>query len=176
LDSRTVADYRFVRIREDRYRFEPTGEEAPFVVCDSADWVLVIPLTESGEVVFIRQYRHGVQQVVLEVPGGVVDQGESPEQTAARELREETGYTAERVRHLGRMMPNPAINSAYCHVVLAEGCRHTDQPEFDPFEKIDVLRRPLSEVPEMIRRGEIDHALVIAAFGLMETNASPSSG
>ncbi len=171
LRSRSIIQYEFVGIREDRYRFEPTGAEAPFVVCESADWVLVIPVTHDGQVVLIRQYRHGVQQVVLEVPGGVVDAGESPEAAAARELREETGFSAGRVQLLGTMMPNPAINSASCHVVLAEGCHRTAEPQLDPFEKIDVLLRPLAEVPEMIRCGELSHALVIAAFALMDNHA-----
>ncbi len=168
LDSRTIADYEFVRLREDWYRFEPTGAEAPFVVCDSADWVLVIALTSDEQVVLVRQYRHGVREVVLEVPGGIVDKDESLEQAALRELREETGFTAERVRVLGAMMPNPAINSACCHAVLAEGCHRTDEPAPDPFEEFEVLVRPLAEVPEMIRTGELRQALVIAAFGLME--------
>ena len=168
LHSRSIADYEFVRLREDWYRFEPTGAEAPFVVCDSADWVLVIALTADEQVVLVRQYRHGVRKVVLEVPGGVVDKEESPEQAAVRELREETGFTAERVRLLGTMMPNPAINSASCHVALAEGCQRTDEPSPDPFEKFEVLLRPLARIPEMIRTGQLRHALVIAAFGLME--------
>ncbi len=176
LGSRVVADYKFVRIREDSYRFEPTGAEAPFVVCDSADWVLVIAVTDDGQVVLVRQYRHGVRQVVLEIPGGVVDSGETPERAAVRELQEETGFTAERVRCLGTMMPNAAINSASCHVVLAEGCRLTDRPRLDPFEKIEVLLRPFDEVPEMIRTGQIRHALVIAAFGLLETMREPGGG
>ena len=168
LNSRPIADYQFVRLREDWYRFEPTGAEAPFVVCDSADWVLVIALTTDEQVVLVRQYRHAIRQVVLEVPGGIIDAGESIEQAAARELREETGFTAERVRVLGRLIPNPAINSASCHAVLAEGCHRTNEPTPDPFEKFDVLVRPMAEIPKMIGSGELRHALVIAAFGLMQ--------
>ncbi len=167
LESRIIADYDFLSIREDRYRFEPTGAEAPFVVCDSADWALVIATTTDDDIILVRQYRHGIQEVVLEVPGGVVDEGESPEEAAIRELQEETGFAAGSVRLLGKMMPNPAINSAYCHVVLAEDCRETGEPQLDPFEKIEVLLRPMSQVPEMVRTGEISHGLVIAAFGLM---------
>ncbi len=66
------------------------------------------------------------------------------------------------------MMPNPAINSAYCHVILAEECHKAGEPQLDPFEKIEVLLRPIGQVPEMIRTGEICHGLVIAAFGLMD--------
>ena len=173
LSTRQVADYRILRLREDRYRFEPTQQEADFVVCDSRDWALVIPVTPDGQVVLIRQYRHGVRQVVLEIPGGVLDDGETPEASAARELREETGYAAESIRLVGKMFPNPALNNAYVHVLLAEGCRMAGEPQPDPFERIDVILRPLADIPSMIAAGEISHGLVIAAFalaGIVRTN------
>lgn len=168
LDSRRIAEYPILHIREDRYRFEPTGAESRFVVCDSLDWALVIATTEEGQIVLVRQYRHGVRDDVLEVPGGVLDPGETPEMAAVRELREETGYVPERVRYLGHMLPNPAINSARLHIVVAEGCRATASRDLDPFEQIEVVLRPRDEVPAMIRRQEINHALVIAAFALAE--------
>ena len=166
LSTRLIADYRIVRLREDRYLFEPKRTEATFVVCDSADWVLVIPVTDDGQVVLVRQFRHGVRQVVLEVPGGLLDPGETPEASATESLREETGYQAERIRLVGKMLPNPAINSASIHIVLAEGCRPAGDQNLDPFEQIEVLLRPLADIPGMIASGEIDHALVVAAFAL----------
>jgi 8-oxo-dGTP pyrophosphatase MutT (NUDIX family) len=169
LDSCQIAQYPILRLREDRYRFEPTGAESRFIVCDTADWALVIPTTSDGRLILIRQYRHGVQEVVLEVPGGVLDQGESPEEAARRELREETGYEAGRVRYLGKMLPNPAINNARLHVVVAEDCRWAGAPQLDPFEQIEVVLRPIQDVPAMIRGGEIAHALVIASFAFLES-------
>ena len=168
LGSREIREYRVLRIREDRYRFEPTRTEADFAVCESADWVLVIPRTADGQVVFIRQFRHGVRQVVLEVPGGLVDKGESPEETAARELREETGYAAGSFRYLGRLLPNPALNTAVCHVVLAENCHQAGKTNFDPLEQIELVLRPLDALGDMIRNGELCHAQAMAAFTLME--------
>jgi ADP-ribose pyrophosphatase len=166
LSTRQIADYRILRLREDRYRFEPTQQEADFVVCDSRDWALVIPVTPDGQVILVRQYRHGVRQVVLEIPGGVLDDGESPEASAARELREETGYAAESIRLVGKMFPNPAINNADVHVLLAEGCRKAGDQNLDPFERIDVILRPQADIPSMIAAGELRHGLVIAAFAL----------
>jgi 8-oxo-dGTP pyrophosphatase MutT (NUDIX family) len=159
-----VGDYKLIRLREDRYRFEPTQVEADFLVCDTADWVLVIPITREREVVFVRQYRHGIQRVVLEIPGGVCDPGESPEGAAARELREETGFEAGSSRYVGPLMPNAALNNARCHVVVAKDCRLAGAPAPDPLEQLDVVLRPLDDVPAMIRSGELSHALVIAAF------------
>ena len=169
LERRQIAQYPILRLQEDRYRFEPTGAESCFVVCDSADWALIIPTTPEGQVILIRQFRHGVRDVVLEVPGGVLDVGESPEEAARRELREETGYEPGRTRYVGQMLPNPAINNARLHVVVAEDCRWAGTPQLDAFEQIEVVLRPRQEVPAMIRSGEINHALVIAAFALLES-------
>lgn len=174
LASRYVAQYKIVRVREDRYRLAPQNAESDFVVCESPDWVLVIPWTDEGQVVFIHQYRHGVQQVVLELPGGVIDAGESPVETALRELREETGFTAERVRWLGRLWPNPALNTAGYHVCVADGCRRAHAPALELLEQIDVVLQPRAAVPDLIRRGDLCHAQVIAAFALEELMRSAS--
>lgn len=172
LGSRQIADFKILRLREDRYRFEPSGAEADFAVCDSADWAFVIPITTDDEVVFVRQFRHGVRQVVLELPGGLMDDDEPPEVTAARELQEETGYRAGRLRRLGKLLPNPGLNTASCYVFLAEECRLAGQPDLDPLEQIDVVLKPLGEVWEMIRTGELCHAQAIAAFALMKAGRS----
>lgn len=164
LASRTLAQFKFIRVRSDRYLFEPTQLEGDFVVCESPDWVLVVAVTIDRQVVLVRQYRHGIGDVVLEVPGGVVDPGESPESAAVRELREETGYAPGRVRYVGRLMPNPALNTAYCHVVLAEECRLAGSQNPDPLEQIEPVVRDLDDVPHMIGSGELPHALSIAAF------------
>jgi len=164
LDSREVSNERIFRMRHDRYRFEPTAAERDFVVLDSPDWVNVVPVTGDGQVVLIRQYRHGIRQVTLEIPGGMVDPDESPREAALRELEEETGYVADRARLLGRIAPNPAILNNRCHMFLAEGCRRVADPKLDPFERIEVVLRPLAEIPEMVRSGEIFHGLVLNAF------------
>jgi len=168
LGSRYLREFRVLRLREDRYRFEPSGNETDFAICESADWVLVIPFTPDDEVVFVRQYRHGVRQVVLEVPGGMVDGKESPQETAARELQEETGYVAESIQIIGRLMPNPALNDAHFHVAVATGCRRTTEPSPDPWEKIEVSLYPRDQIRSLMQSGDLCHAQVIAAFALLE--------
>ena len=171
LGSRYVREYKILRVREDRYRFKPTGAEADFVICDSADWVVIVPITKDGDIVFVRQFRHGVRQVVLETPGGIMDPGEDPAETAARELLEETGFEAATWEMPGALFPNPALNNARCHVAVARECSKTSEPSLDPFERIDVELRPQSQLKKMIQSGELCHAQAIAAFclaGMME--------
>jgi ADP-ribose diphosphatase len=167
LGSSSVSDHRIFRIRHDLYRFEPSGAERDFVVLDCPDWVNVIPLTDDGQVVLIRQFRHGTRDVTLEVPGGVVEAHETPETAAVRELSEETGYAPARVKSLGFVSPNPAIQGNRSYTYLAEGCRLTAAPRPDAFEDIEVLLRPLKDIRDLIRSGEISHSLIVAAFALM---------
>jgi ADP-ribose pyrophosphatase len=169
LGSRMVSDHRILRVRHDLYRFEPSRREGEFVVLESPDWVNVIPLTDDGQVVLIRQYRHGIRSATLEIPGGLIDPGEAPEAAAVRELREETGYVAGKIQALGRVRPNPAIQNNFQYCYLAEGCSKTGEPHLDPFECVEVVPTPLAEIPELIRREEISNSLVVVAFYLMST-------
>jgi 8-oxo-dGTP pyrophosphatase MutT (NUDIX family) len=167
LRSHDVSDHHIFRLRHDLYRFEPSGQERDFVVIDTASWVNVVAITTEGNVVLIRQFRHGIQDVTMEIPGGMMDEGEAPEAAAARELREETGYVAEKIHLLGRVLPNPAVQNNFLYLFAAEGCRKTGKTQLDAFECIDVLERPLDAIPEMIHNGEISHSMVITAFAFM---------
>jgi ADP-ribose pyrophosphatase len=164
LRRRAISDHRIFRIRHDDYRFEPTGAERDFVVLECPDWVNVVPVTDDDRVVLVRQYRHGIEELSLEIPGGVVDRGEDPQQAAVRELREETGYVPQTVRLLGRVHPNPAIQGNWSYSFLAEGCRLEASINPDPFENIEVVLMPRSEIPGLIRRGEITNSMVLNAF------------
>ncbi len=179
LNSQHVSDHRVFRIRHDLYRFEPSGAERDFVVLDSPDWVNIVPVTTEGEVVLVRQYRHGVRRLSLEIPGGVVDGSESPEEAAVRELKEETGFVPEQVRLLGRLHPNPAIQNNSCYMYLAEGCRRVAEPQLDPFEGIEVLLHPVDEIADLVCREEILHGLALNALafaGLVRPSTSVRAG
>ena len=132
---------------------------------ESPDWVNVIPLTLEGNVILIRQYRHGTEDVTLEVPGGMVDAADAdPSVSAARELREETGYEVEAIIHLGSVAPNPAFLNNQCHSYLALGVRPVHEVALDGAEDIAFEEIPLAAIPDLIRSGAITHSLTITAF------------
>jgi 8-oxo-dGTP pyrophosphatase MutT (NUDIX family) len=162
-----MADYRIFQVRHDRYRLETSGAEQDFVVLEAPDWVNIVPITDRGEVVLVNQYRHGIRRATLEIPGGIIDPHESPEEAAVRELEEETGYVPERVERLGRVTPNPAILDNHCYSYLAQGCRLTAEPKLDPMERIDVVLQPIDEIANLIRREEISNSMVINAFAFL---------
>ena len=155
---------RIFGLRVDRAISPRTGAAHDFYVLESDSWVNVIPITSEREVVLIRQYRHGTREVTLEIPGGIVEAGDSPQEAARRELREETGYEAGEMIGLGFVHPNPAFLDNRCYTFLAQDVRRTGLQTQDDKEDIHVLLKPLAEIPKLIREGGITHSLVVAAF------------
>ena len=172
-DSKLLRKFRVVTVLEDQYVNRETDERRSYVVCDSADWVLVIPITTDGKIVFVNQFRHGRKEFVLEIPGGVMEPDESPIETARRELMEETGFAANSIEICGSLLPNPALNNARIHVAIAKGCRLTSEPTPEPFELISVDLREMNDVAQMIQGGELQHARCIAAFTLAGIGMQP---
>jgi 8-oxo-dGTP pyrophosphatase MutT (NUDIX family) len=158
-----IADCRVFKVTE-RHSKADGGIEASFFVIESPDWVNIIPVTDGGELVLIEQYRHGTEEVTLEIPGGLIDKGETPEQCAARELIEETGYIPARLIPLGRSRPNPAIQSNWIYHFAAEGCVESGERSFDEHESIAVRKVPLETVEDLVTSGEISHSLVLAGL------------
>src|ERR1700690_3038825 len=127
-----------------------TGQEHDFYVLDSVNWVNVIAVTPDRQLVMVEQYRHGSNTVELEIPGGMMDPGETdPVATAVRELREETGYEGENARVLGRIWSNPAILSNITYTVLVENCRLKHGVQFDYAEDLVTHLVPLAEIPKL---------------------------
>lgn len=164
LSSSRDTSYSIFNIRTDTAVSPRTGESHQFFILESSPWVNVIPLTPVNEIVLIRQYRHGIREVTLEIPGGLVEDHDYPEQAAERELYEETGYRAEGLVYLGEVHPNPAIQSNTCYTYVARDVYQAGDQRLDEKEDIEVLLRSISEIPDLIRSGKITHSLVLAAF------------
>ena len=129
------------------------------------DFVIVLPLTDDGEVVMVQQYRHGIEGICLELPGGLIDPGDdSPAVAAERELREETGFEATGFFSLGSCFPQPAVMDNRCFFILAENARPACEPRPDPGEDIEVVRLFLLDVPRLIDAGHISSGMIQLAF------------
>lgn len=140
-----------------------------FYVLSAPDWINIIPLTPEGDVVMVRQYRHGIEDLTLEVPGGMVDPDDAhPMAAARREMVEESGYDSDQIVELGKVHPNPAILGNYCHSFLARDVRQVGEPVQHGSEETEVVRIPLARIREMIAGGEIMHALTITAFSFFQ--------
>lgn len=176
ISSQTRKSLPIFALRTDRAKSPRTREEHDFYVLESRDWVNVIPLTSDNDVVLVRQYRHGTRTITLEIPGGVIEGNDSPEEAARRELREETGYHASDMKLLGHVHPNPAFLNNICYTYLARDVSIAGEQEQDEKEDIEVVLRPLKEIPRLIREGEITHSLILAAFYRFYMAFTRSSG
>jgi 8-oxo-dGTP pyrophosphatase MutT (NUDIX family) len=164
-------DYGIFQVRQTVAVSPRTGAEGRYVVLDSPDFVNVIAITGDAHVVLVRQHRHGINEMSLEIPAGLVDGEEAPLAAAQRELAEETGYTGERWHLLGRSRPNAAFMNNWCYHLLLEDARLTGQPHLDPGEAIAVELAPLDRIADLIAAGMITQALVISAFYWFEHRA-----
>ena len=165
LSAEIVYECRIFSLRRDRSRFSRDDAEHEFHVLESPDWCNIIPLTADEHVVMVRQFRHGLRAYTLEVPGGMIDADDpSPLVAARREMVEESGYESDRVEPLGVVHPNPAIQTNRCHSFVAYEVERRHVPSFDSTEETEVVLVPLTRIPELMRSGEITHALVIVAF------------
>ena len=162
--SEKIADCRVFEVRKDFCTRENSDNEAAFFVIESPDWVNVIALTKAREVVLIEQFRHGVEEIILEIPGGMIDGGEKPEFAAKRELTEETGYSSDNWVYLGKSFPNPAIQNNTIHHYLALDCEKTGETEFDEHESVITKIVPLAECDKLIADEKITHALAVTGF------------
>lgn len=133
-------------------------------IIEFRSWGNVVALTKNDEVVLVKQYRHGVCEVLLEFPGGVVEDGEDPAEGIKRELLEETGYTASNMIPIGNLYPNPALQSNTQYCFLALDAEKVSPQNLDAGEDIEVQLVPLAELIEMARQGRFPHALDVAVL------------
>lgn len=155
-------------MREDCHASIDPSKTHRFYTLRTRDWCNVIPVTEDGKVVLVRQYRVGTRLHTLEFPGGVVDHdGEGLAETALRELAEETGYAplpGARCIPLGQSQSNPAIFNNRVHSFIVGPVRRVSEQKLDPGEMIEVIEVPISDVPRLAESGEISHALMLVTF------------
>lgn len=169
LDDRAGDDFGLFRTRRSMRRNQRNGAEYDFFLIDGLDWVNVIALTEKREIVLVKQYRHGMEGFTLELPGGCIDLGEDPAHAAARELREETGYTTDQLQRVGVSYANPAMMSIRAHAYFTPLAYPRAAQQLDGGEAINVVLKPIAEFREMIQRGEFNHGVQLGSLAQLMT-------
>ncbi|MDP2873906.1 MAG: NUDIX hydrolase [bacterium] len=177
LESGMALDNRWFKVRRDKVEL-PNGKILDdYFVWESGNVAMVVPITQDNKLVFVRQYKHGVAEVMIEYPAGYVDKMEDPAQGAKRELAEETGYVAQEVIPLAKVVHNPTKETGCLFIYLAKVSNKQSQKNLDVSEEIEVLELPIRDVLEMIADGRIWVAgtiagtyLALAKLGLLQVN------
>ncbi len=162
--SKKLYDLRIMEVWSNMRTSPKKGTDHEFYAIHSNDWINVVAVTADDKIVMVTQFRHGNEEITIEVPGGLVDDGEDPIVSAARELREETGYTSDPLLKLGAVSPNPALFNNITHTFLAPNAAQTLEQALDGNEDIEISLHSLEEIDQMIQSGKITHSLTINAI------------
>lgn len=159
-ETTVVADHGVFRVDRATYPTLPCD----IFVFHVADWCNVVAETAAGELVMIWQHRFGTDELSLEVPGGIIDEGEEPIAAARRELREETGYDADSFELVSVVAPNPALQNNRCWTFFARNARLAGETAFDEIEDLELVLVPKDDLAKIIDDGTVTHALVVVAL------------
>jgi ADP-ribose pyrophosphatase len=166
LRSERLMENRYFSVRADRLRLPDGGIKDPYYVIERTDAAIIFPLTADGEIVLVSQYRPPLEMTELGLPAGLVEEGESPEKAARRELSEETGYTGGEWESLGSVASSPSLKDNWAYLFLARGVEVTTAPDPDDHELMEVIRVPVEELLGLVHSGKIVSSSGVAAIML----------
>ncbi len=167
INSQLILNNRWCRVRQDQVEL-PNGKIIEdYFVNIRPDLALILPVTKDKYIVFVRQYRHGIEKILLELPAGTFDpQRENSLSAASRELEEETGYIAKKIIKLTTLYDNPVKDTNKIHVFIALDAFPLGKQKLDLTEEIEVVLIPIPEVKKRIATGEISVSGTLAAIFL----------
>ena len=162
--SKLLISERWLQLREDRVRLQNGHEIERFHVIHGPDWASVLCVTEASEVVLVRQYRHGIARDSLELPAGVIEPNETPEEAARRELAEETGYESSDWVSIHSVSTEPARHTTRAHFFCARGAHLARPAAPEESEVLELVKVPLADLPRLATDGSIIHGVHIGAI------------
>ncbi len=155
LGSERLMETPYFSLRSDRLRLPTGAVKDPYYIIERPDAAIIFPLTRSGEVVLVRQYRPPLEEMELGLPAGLVEEGEKPEAAARRELLEETGHSGGEWETLGSLASSPSLKDNRAHLFLARGVEWSAAPDPDEHELVEVVKTPVEELLGLVRSGEL---------------------
>ncbi len=159
LSSTYISQHIYFTARRDRCQREDGVIIDPYYVVELPSSATALAITEDGKIILVKQYRHPIDEVILETPGGFIDTGEDLVTGMKRELLEETGYQFSHIEHTGRVAANPGLLNNYTELFLATGGQQTNVQALDHNEEIDIVLVSMEELIAMLLAGEIKQSL-----------------
>ncbi len=175
LESEYLHNDPWLTVRKDKCELSNGNIVPAFYINEYPTWVNAFALTKEGEVIMVKQYRHGIEQVCIELPGGVAEENETPEDAVRRELLEETGYSFENFDYLGKVCANPSTTNNFTYMFLATGGKKIAEQKLDANEELNVEIYSIDTVKQMIKENKIMQSLhvngimyALAKIGLLQ--------
>ena len=159
LSSEYLSSHRYFTARKDRCE-APGGKIIDeYFVVEMPATACAVSITEEGEVLMVRQYRHPINEAILEIPGGFIDENETPGQAIQRELKEETGYEFSSVINVGKIAANPGVLNNFTYLFLAQGGKKTSDQQLDKNEILEIEKISLQELKRLFLENKIVQSL-----------------
>ncbi|MDR2778914.1 MAG: NUDIX hydrolase [Puniceicoccales bacterium] len=164
LSKETLAEYEIFSVARCKLKNLSNNKSGDFYIIDCNNWVQVVAETSTNQIVMVYQYRFGSHKLSLELPGGIMEQGENVIEAAQRELEEETGFCGDSAKIIATLYPNPAIQTNVLSVVLIKNCTKKKDTHFDEFEDLTTSLMTKQNLMRAVATGEISHCITIASI------------
>lgn len=164
LESKDIFSENWLKLRADKCLLPDGRIMDPYYVIEVPSWTNMVIITKDEKIVLVKQYRHASGEITLELPGGILEKGEAPKDSAIREMQEETGYVSNEIEFLSQTLSNPALHTNTAYFFLARNAEKMVPTHFDPFEDLQLETYTKEELKQLLNDGKIQHGVQIGAI------------